>query len=298
MSLVARLAGPVLALGLILGAVPATDATSDAIAVPDSLGDPAGEMHESLQTIADADALDRARQVHADQVVPAREELAPHASDLAPDEGPLLATYLDRLETRLAEGNLSDARSLAGAAAQLVADEIQPRAEHWDENRTALAAGPVQPGENGPKVALVLVNPPPSLAAYDAELSVTPGAPTSAQVALGQGQTRVHADNGTVRWASFDASAMAHLSPQSTQRVALGQAQLDPAGLDPATPVATAVDVNQLSDAEGRPVPAIGLQTERSVPAGDDAVDPTWLTLGGVGLAAAGLGWWIREWEV
>jgi hypothetical protein len=294
MSLARAAVGPLLALALLASVFPVDGQVSDDLRVPESLAEPAEDLRDGLTQVADADTIDEARQAHDDAVRGPADQLLLYASDLADRSGGLLATDLDRLDEQLAAGNLSDARSLASAGAQLVADDVQPVAERWDRNRTALAAGPVQPTEEGPAVALVLVNPPPgSIAAVDASLTLEAATPRSASLALGQGETTVDPANGTVRWASFDASAAASLATDGAQPIALGEARIDPT----ADTIATNVTVHDLLDADGQPTPAIGLASDREVPADGTGLPTTWLALGGVALGAVGLGWWVQRWE-
>lgn len=286
-----------LALGL-LATVPATVGQQAPIAVPGSLGEPAAELGQGLSELSEAEDVATARTVHERSIDPAAAQIRPYAADLADRHGELLATYLDRLATQVAAGNLSDARSLAGAAAGVVDEHLQPAAAAWDGNRTAIAAGPITRSDDGARITLVLVNPPPGgVGAFDASLTVDRATPEQARLSAGQGQTQVDPANGTVRWASFDASAMAHLSADGRDRVALGDALLadpPPAGQT----VEAQASVADVTDADGEPMPAIGVTATRTMPTDEGALPTAWLALAGVGLGAVGLAWWVRGWEV
>lgn len=292
-------AGLLTALAFVAAAVALGAAQAAEPSVPETLGQPAGQLAAGLGALADAEDLERARQLHRERVQPPAEPMQQYAPDLAGEDGRLLSTYLDRLSTQLAAGNLSDARSLAGAGAQLIDDEVRPVAERWDENRTAAFAGPPETTEAGVRVPLVLANPPPSgIAAYDVSLTLPGAEPVDATIELGQGETRLDPANGTVRWASFDASSMARLSPRGADRVVLGAAVFSTDTLSPGSSVTLETQANEVLDPEGRPVAAVGVDGQREVPEDPGGVGEAWWALAGVGVAAATLGWWVHRWEV
>lgn len=289
-----------LALGLILACAPLAAATSsEADPVPASLAEPAGELHTGLEALAEAEDLERARQLHREDVQPPAGELSGYLEDLAGEDGRLLARYLDRVETSLEEGELSDVRSLAGAGANLLEDEIVAVAERWDANRTAVLAGPLQADDRGLVVPLVLLNPPPAgVGAYDVALSFPDAQPREATVEVGRGEVHVDEANATVRWASFDASQMARLGSPGAERVLLGEAILDSGELETGDRLAVDAQARELIGPEGDAVPAVGADTERTVPEPETGLETTWVALGGVGVAALGFGWWVNRWEV
>lgn len=291
----------VLAIGLTVASGPLVAGQTDpSPQVPQTLAEPAHDLEAALAELSQAEDLEEARQLHRERVEPTATALMPYAADLAGEDGRLLATYLERLAERLEAGNLTDARSLAGAAADLVRDELLDVAERWDANRTALMAGPLEATDDGWRVSLVLVHPPPSgIAAFDAELAIPEATPREAAVELGQGQTRLDPANGTVRWASFDARSTARLSPQGADRVVLGQATLEPDTPSDTERLATQASVFEVLDPEGREVPVVGLDGARQIPEeGADGASRGWLALAGLGLAATGVGLWVRRWEV
>lgn len=299
MPLAPRRAWPLAALGLLAAAVALGAADAAEPAVPETLGEPAGELASGLAELSDAEELERARQVHRERVQGPAEPLQRYGPDLAGEDGRLLSTYLDRLSTQLAAGNLSDARSLAGAGAQLTADEIRPLAERWDGNRTAVFAGPPEVTDGGLRVPLVLANPPPSgIAAYDASLTVPGAEPVDAATELGRGEIRLDAANGTVRWASFDASSLARLSPRGADRVVLGTAVFADETLSAGSTVTLETQAHEVLDPDGEPIPAVGVDGRREVPETDGGGGGAWWTLAGVGVAALSLGWWVSRWEV
>jgi hypothetical protein len=287
-----------LALGLTLASAGPVAGQAAEDPIPASLAQPSEQLRHGLDQLRDADEIERARQVHADQIQPPADQLAPYLADLAGEDGRLLATYLDRLDQALADGNLSDARSLAGAAANLVDDEVRPLTQRWDANRTALLAGPLTHGSEGLVVPLVLHNPPAAgLAAVDASLTIDAGEPLEAHVEHGQGDTHLDPANGTVRWASFETSSLAELDTHRTDRVLLGRAVVD-TDWTPGETTAIQAHAHELLDPEGEPVPAVGVETQRTVPARDEGSASRWLALAGIGLAGLGLTWWVRRWEV
>lgn len=291
--------GLALALGLTMTCIPTAAGQTNPGTVPESLAEPTLALEAGLDDLRQAEDIDQARQIHEDRVQPHAQDVAPYLEDLVDEDGRLLATYLDRIGQALDEGEASDARSLAGAAANLVEDEIVPIAKRWDANRTAVMAGPLQASSDGLRVGLVLVNPPPGgIAAFDASLTFQTAAPLAANVELGQGETRIDDANATVRWASFDASTVARLSPQQTERVLLGQADLDEESLEAGSKLVVHAHVHELRDAEGDAVPTIGVDAERTVPQAEEGGSTMWIALGGVGVASLGLGWWVHRWEV
>lgn len=288
-----------LVLALTLASIPTAAGQAAPGTVPETLAEPTLALEDGLDDLRGAEDINQAREIHQDRVGPHAQDVAPYLEDLVREDGRLLATYLDRIDQALEEGEASDARSLAGAAANLVEDEILPVAQRWDANRTAVMAGPLQASSDGLRVGLVLVNPPPGgIAAFDASLSFQTAAPLGASVELGQGETRIDDANATVRWASFDASTLARLSPQQAERVLLGDAELDQGPLEPGSTIVVEAHAHELRDSEGQPVPTIGVDAERTVPEAHEGASAAWWALGGVGVASVGLGWWIHRWEV
>lgn len=284
------------------GLFPASAAPpGDQAEVPQGLADATDRLREGLQAVSEADGIEQARQQYEQRVKPHEQTLLPHASDLADRDGDLLTTYLDRLADQLAEGNLTDARSLAQAAANHIRETIRSIVLAWEQNRTSLVAGSVWSTPEGPRVSLVLIHPPPAgIAAFDASLHLEGAIPVSAQLSKGQGQAQVDATNATVRWASFDAASLAGLDASRMERIVLGEAQLDGQKAKDGSAIGTDVEVNQLVDPNGKRVPVIGLAAERSVPeAGEDPiVSKAGLAMVVLGVAGAGLVLWVRRWEV
>lgn len=297
------LAGPVMVLvaaSLIPGAVPGL-AQTGAAEPPTDLSGRVDALGGNLTRIAAADTLEQARAAHR-QVLDLAPGVLPHAADLAGRHGELVATLLDELDTQLAAGNLSDARSLAQAAVNTLEDEIVPRVDRWAVNRTAVAPGPIRHGDDGLRVAIVLVNPPPArIGAIDVTLSTGEATPLEATVATGQGEATVDAGNRTARVASFDAQALANLDATSRERIVLGEVTLDATGLSAGDTLELTVDVQAIADRDGREVLALGLAHQGTVPATEDTglVPATrWLALGGLVGGAAIVVTWIRRWEL
>lgn len=278
-------------------------ASGQPLSVPASLGEPADRLVEGLSTLEDSSSLDEARQVHRERVRPPARNLTPHVVDLAGRDGQLLETYLERLGDQLAEGNLSNARSLAGAARNVVEEDVAPAARQWDGNRTALGIGPLRWLEGDVAGSLVLVHPPPAgIGAFAARAGIQgPTHPAGGSLDVGRGDVRVEPANGTVRWASFDASALARLDGGTRSRIALGTLQLDPSNLSAGDRVHTHVAVEELVDSNGDRLTAIGLAASHEVPARSQSglgLARNWLAIGGVALGAVGLVYLARRWEV
>lgn len=287
------LAAATLLAALLPGALAAPGSPPAVERIPERLPERTETLRAALANVSEAEDLAAARRAHED--VQARApELVPHARDLMPEDAELLGTYLAELNRSLAEGNLSDARSLAQAAANLVHDELRPRVEAWTVNRTALTAGPLRWASDGVIVVpLLLVNPPPAgVGAFDASLHVPPdrARPVAASIATGQGETSVDRANGTARIAAFDAQQLAHLGT-GTQVVVLGEARFSAEELTARDTLPVEVRVHGLATPDGQPTPALGLAHAASVPADEhglvSALGQRWVALGLVaGMAA------------
>jgi hypothetical protein len=274
-------------------------AAGQADEVPDTLVTPAENLETGLDRVSEADTVDQAREAHDTDVQPSGQTLRAYAEDLAGDDGRLLVTYLDRLDQALENGNLSDARSLAGAAANHLADAIAPAAQAWDANRTAVLPGPVEVDEDKLTARLVLVNPPVTgVGAWEASLVLPGSEPVEATVTHGQGETEWDPTNGTVRWASFDAQAASGLSSTEDRGLLLGEATYELGTLEPGDTVRVETQADEVDDADGEPVPAVGVDAERRIQAVDDGLGVAWLTIAGVLVAGVGLLVWTQRWEV
>lgn len=292
-----------LALVALLGAVASTapvqgaeEPGSASWSIPDDLPGRTATITGGLDRIAAAEDVEQARSAHAEIADPL-ERTVPHTIDLAGRSGELLGTYASELEAQLAAGNLSDARSVAQAAANLLEDEIRPLVDRWDENRTVVAPGPARWSGDDLVVSIVLVNPPPEgLGAFDVELAFDASRPTGAHAATGQGETTVDPDNRTARVASFSAQALANLE-KSGPRIVLGEVQLEPP--DEGTPVNATAGVHELVTPDGSPVLALGLTGSSTVPKAPDGFDVgAWWPIVAVGAGAVGLVALVRRLEV
>lgn len=265
--------------------------------VPDDLPSRTEDVQAGLERIADAESLDEARRTHRG-IAPDLARLASHAVDLAERAGELLGTYRMELDARLAAGNLSDARSIAQAAANLLADEIQPRVDRWAGNRTVVAPGPLRWSDGDLVVAIVLANPPTQgLGALDVELRFESARPTGASVATGRGDATVDRDNRTARVASFSAQALANLEGDRAQRLVLGRVQLEE--LEPGDRVNATVRVHELVTSGGEEILALGLTGSATVPSTPSGFDlGTWWPLAALGAGAAGVWGIVRRLEV
>lgn len=292
-----------LALVALLGAVAATAPVQGAgepgsapWSIPDDLPERTATITQGLDRIAAAEDIEQARRAH-DEIAEPLARTVPHAVDLAGRSGELLGTYATELEAQLAAGNLSDARSVAQAAANLIEDEIQGPVDRWDENRTVVAPGPARWSGDELVVSIVLANPPPEgLGAFDVELAFDASRPTSARAATGQGDATVEPANGTARVASFSAQALANLD-KSGPRVVLGEVQLDP--LDEGASVNATAGVHELVTPDGSPVLALGLTGSSTVPKAPGGFDVgAWWPIAAVGAGAVGLVALVRRLEV
>lgn len=219
--------------------------------VPTTLLADTGTFRSALANASQGDDLDEIRAAVADagRVGPA---VVPHLVAVADRDGALVVELWRSLRTEARAGNASNARSLAGAAADALADDVIPRVRSWDANRTTVTPGdPSAPG----RVPVVLIHPPPSgLGAFDVRVTADgPASPTDAAVAVGQGRSHLDPANRSARLASFDARALAGLGTTARDVVVLGHvsfaAEAGTVGLD--------VDVLELVDPDGRPVPAV-----------------------------------------
>lgn len=218
--------------------------------VPTSLPEDARTYRSALGNASDAEGIDaiRAAVGEARQVAP---RVVPHLVDLGGSDGDLLAELWGALRDEARAGNATNARSLAGAAVDTLDDPLIARADAWDRNRTTVTPGRAA----GDRVPVVLIHPPPAgLGAFEIRVAAdAPVQPTEATVAIGQGQTRLDPDNGSAALASFDARALAGLGGGSRQVVTLGHVTF-PAD---AGTIPVQVEVVELVDPDGRPLPAV-----------------------------------------
>lgn len=298
----ARAALP-LALVALLGAigpaapvVGAAQAGSPSWSIPDDLPGRTAAILDGLERLATAEDIEHARRAH-DEIAEPLDRTIPHAVDLAGRSGELLGTYATELETQLAAGNLSDARSIAQAAANLVEDEIEPLVDRWAQDRTVVAPGPARWSGDELVLSIVLVNPPPEgLGAFDIELVFDASRPTGAGAATGQGEAIVDRANRTARVASFSAQALANLD-KSGPRIALGEVQLEPT--EAGDTVNATAHVNELVTPEGSRVLALGPTGSSTVPERPSGFDVgTWWPLAAVGVGAVALIAGVRRLEV
>lgn len=264
--------------------------------VPTDLPQAAEDVRAGLDQVADASEIEQARRAHR-SIAGDLDALAPHAVDLAGRSGELFATYRTQLARALADGNLSDARSLAGAAANLLEDEIRPRVDRWAVNRTALAPGPVRWSNGDPVVSVVLVNPPGGgLGAFDVGIAFEEARPTDAGAAVGRGEASVDTANRTARVASFSAQALANLDA-GRQRLVLGEVQLD--RLEPDRLVNATARVHELVASDGGEVPALGLASSSTVPERPSGLDVgAWWPIAALAVGALVLVALVRRLEV
>lgn len=286
-------------LGTLAPAVPvqgAGEPGSASWSIPGDLPGRTATIAEGLEQIAAAEDVEQARRAHEEIAEPLARTV-PHAIDLAGRSGELLGTYASELEAQLAAGNLSDARSIAQAAANLLEDEIRELVERWDENRTVVAPGPVRWSGDDLVVSVVLVNPPPGgLGAFDVELALDANRPTGASLATGQGEATVDPANRTARVASFSAQALANLE-KSGPRVVLGEVQLEP--VDAGSTVNATAGVHELVTPDGSPVLALGLTGSSTAPKASGGFEVgAWWPIVAVGAGAAVLIVGVRRLEV
>lgn len=266
---------------------------------PQALPDTTEQLVEGLETVADASNLTQARQAHAG-VEPLEPRVLPHTKTLAGRHGELAATLMDELEAAIARGNLSDARSLAQAAASTLREDVMPPVERWDRNRTAVTTGPPRWVDDAIHVPVILVNPPPGgIGAFDVEVSPG-GTPTAATLAHGQGEERIDEVNGTARLASFDARALTHLDTTGRASIVLGEITLAHDELRPGDTLNTSTELHALADAEGSGVLAVTLASTSHLPAAGEEglLGPRAWAIGGVVAGALGLVFVVRRLEV
>lgn len=236
--------------------------------VPTSLPGDARTYRSALGNASQAESIDaiRAAVDDAGQVAP---DVVPHLVDLGGSDGELLAELWPTLRDEARAGNATNARSLAGAAVDVLDDTLVDRADAWGRNRTTITPGRT----SGTRVPIVLLHPPPSgLGAFEIRVSADdPVAPTGATVAVGQGQTSLDPDNGSAALASFDARALAGLGGASQQAVTLGHVTF-PSG---AGTIPVEVEVVELVDPDGRSVPAVSPTGEIKVASADLLEVPT-----------------------
>lgn len=248
--------------------------------VPTSLPDDARTYRSALGNASEADGIERIRDAVDDarQVAP---RVVPHLVDLGGSDGELLAELWPTLLDEARAGNATNARSLAGAAVDVLDDTLIARADAWDRNRTTITPGRA----SGAEVPVVLIHPPPSgLGAFEIRVAAdAPVRPTGATVAVGQGQTRLDPDNGSAALASFDAKALAGLGGASQDVVTLGHVTF-PAD---AGTIPVQVEVVELVDPDGRAVPVVSPAGDATIASGGALEVPT--NLLAVGLVA-GLG--------
>lgn len=250
--------------------------------VPTSLPDDARTYRSALSNASEADGIEPIRDAVDDarQVAP---RVVPHLVDLGGSDGDLLAELWSTLDDEARAGNATNARSLAGAAVDVLDDTLIDRADAWDRNRTTITPGRA----SGAEVPIVLIHPPPSgLGAFEIEVVAdAPVQPTAARVAVGQGQTRLDPDNGSAALASFDAKALAGLGGASRDVVTLGHVTFP----DDAGTIDVEVEVVELVDPDGREVPVVSPAGEVEIAsAGALEVPTNVLALGLV--AALGIG--------
>lgn len=316
------LAAALLAAVLLLAtAAPATAQTSSAAdapmdRVPAALLADTVELRRALENASAADGADQLRAAHA-RAADVAPDVLPHLRTLGASDGELMSAYWTSFDEEVAAANGSDdanatnARSLARAAVRTLRDDLEPRVRAWDRVRTAVTPGAASAAGDGRlRVPVLLLNPPPGgLGAFDVELVAPPGTlvPVAAEVAVGQGQARVEADNGSARLAAFDAQALAGLSSgvpsvtlgTVTYRVADAAPAASPGGLDPdpdPSPVVLRVVLHELVDPGADPVPAVAPDGAVSAAAAAGAAGPpAWtalLLVGGLGVAAV---WFLRR---
>lgn len=214
------------------------------------------------------------------------------ARDLAPGAAEQLDAYAAALREARAE---SDVRDLARAMNRTLALDVAPAVDAWSRLRTTVLLGEPSPGADGRvRYPIVLVNPPPGgIGAFDVRVRVVPLDATlaSATVALGRGEARADGATGEARLASFDAQALLGVGGAGTP-VTLGHVELElhregaPAF----------VDVIDLVDRDGEPVPAVGADgvlAASAARASDGAL--RWLAVGAVVALAGGAAFAARR---
>lgn len=292
---------------LVLPPAAAGSSADPAERVPEDLPGRVDAFQAGLEEAAEADDAAGLREAVNDSRPLAR-DLLPLLRDLQGDDrsGALVAQLWSRLEEAARAGNLSDARSLARSAAGTLADDLAPRVERWDANRTAVTVGHAEPGDSGRIVLpLVVLNPPTGgLGALDADLGVDPARarPVDVSLELGRGRTTVDAANGTARAASFQAEALAGIQTTGAPAAVFARVAVDPVDLDPGDRLDVAVDVNAAADASGDTVLVLSPDGTADVPARTQgflsSVPAGWGGLAAVGLLGAGALVAVRRLEV
>lgn len=272
--------------------------------VPEDLSGQATRLQGHLGNASEAEDLDEARAA-VEAADPLADDVIPLLQDLQGDDrsGDLLAELWTSLEAASEEGNLSDVRSLSASAADTLDDDLVPRAEAWERNRTAVTVGQAEAGEGDRfRVPIVAMNPPPAgLGALDAGIALDPdeARPREASVELGRGEATVDPANGTARAASFKAEALAGLDAGSGPAAVFASVSVEPAAAAAGDRLAVEVTVHDAADARGNPIPVIAPDGDVVVPEGSaDGIPTRWGGLAAVGLLGAGALVALRRLEV
>lgn len=253
--------------------------------VPTGLAADTASFRSALDNASKAEGIAGIRAAVGDarQVAP---DVVPHLVALGDADGALLAELWRSLRVEARAGNASNARSLAAAAVDTLEDDLQPRVQAWDANRTTVTPGvPKADGD----VPVLLIHPPSAgMGAFDVRVTVNGSTPPKdAAVAVGQGESRIDRANRSARLASFDAQALAGLGTGARDVVVLGHVSY-PAD---AGTIDLDVDVLELVDPDGRPIPAVSPSARVDVATGDAASGiPTnvaaLVLVGGLGVVA------------
>lgn len=274
--------------------------------VPEDLPGDAAALKEGLEDAGEADDVGELRDA-VNRTRPLARDTLPLLRDLQGDDraGDLVAELWAGLEEAADAGNLSDGRSLAASAAGTLEDDLVPRVDAWDRNRTVVTVGRAEAGDDGLVLPIVVLNPPPGgLGALDAGLSVDPDAarPTDVSLELGRGRTTVDAANGTARAASFQAEALAGIESAGALATVFARVAADPGDLAPGDTLEIAVDVHAAADARGGPLLVVAPDGAAEVPARTQGflggVPASWGGLAAVGLLGASALVAVRRLEV
>lgn len=259
-------------------------------AVPTDLPARTTELRTALEDLSEATSADEARELWG-TVPQSGDPTASALWDLSPTDGDLLAAYLDGLDEAIAEGNLTDVRSLARAAESLVEEALEPLAATWATNATGVAPGEPEMRPDGTlRVPVILHNPPPAgVGAFDVALHADPetASAVGGTVSLGTGQATADTANGSVRLASFDAKAAGGFGQGHRAFLHLGYAVFEPT--DDRGNLTLDVRIHELVDPQGERLLAVGADGDLVVPAQVDASAfrlPAWAVWG---LVAAGV---------
>lgn len=302
-ALAALLVLPAAAAG---SADPAESIASPEERVPEDLPGDAAALQAGLEDAADADDVGELRDA-VNRTRPLARDTIPLLRDLQGDDraGDLVAELWAGLEEAAGAGNLSDGRSLAASAAGTLEDDLVPRVDAWDRNRTAVTVGRAEPADDGLVLPIVVLNPPPGgLGALDAGLTVDTDAarPTGVSLELGRGRTTVDAANGTARAASFQAEALAGIESTGAPATVFARVAADPVDLAPGDTLEVAVTVHDAADARGDPLLVVAPDGAAEVPARTQGflsgVPASWGGLAAVGLLGAGALVAVRRLEV